>query len=102
MSNWKIGDKAVCIARGWPEKVFDTTKPPEFGVTYLVTNVVNGTLTTGSPAVGLKLANCETWRTKKVLFVFTKHDFEGWFNSECFRKVVTATEQAALEMEARK
>lgn len=99
-ADWKAGDKAVCIVKSWTDKSFICEGEPKYGVTYLVTGVAAGTAADG-PSVGLYLAGVKTFLAKKRFFFFTVKNGEGMWDHRAFRKVVTATEQAEIEQEAK-
>jgi len=80
MSNWRAGDKAVCVDDS--PSINTGIRPLKNGTTYLVERVVCNT-----PPSGFALA-----------LAGIPHTYVGWTHTR-FRKVVTATERAAQEQE---
>ncbi len=89
MNPFKAGDKAVCVDDSWPE-VEPNTRPNQMivkGTTYLVTGISptgQGIFVAGHVITGL---------------ISGRTDFG--FKHTRFRKVVTATELAELQLEAK-
>jgi len=81
MSNWKAGDRAVCVSDGWDEPFIPNFPCPKKGVTYLVT------ATRYSDTLYLCF---EQFRDEEGM--------HGW-NAVEFRKIVPACDRISQEQE---
>lgn len=99
MTNFKAGDKVVCIATSWPDKRFSSSNEPKCGATYLVTGVIDSQSLDGKPGIGLFIAGCNSHVIKRFLFVFKINGIEASWEARCFIKLITATERSRMEQE---
>lgn len=81
MSNWKAGDKAVCVSR-FEILPDDVSEGPKVGVTYLVSGV-----SMGHGLLGLHIAG-----------ISSGDNPFGWW-AERFRKVIPACDRISQEQE---
>lgn len=97
MSNWKKGDRAVCINDQWNlEKSINDGLIPKEGVVYLVDDVRLDC----EGDVGLRFADCVSY-AKRARFVFwIQRGDERYWSATQFRKVIAASERTTVEQEA--